>query len=165
MGKRVAQGAETVVWGSRSGLSSGATRLPLKSPRAEMEFGWSLAADDFNGDGKPDLAVADLDTVYVYRGGFSKSGTTGKVTGHRPSRSVIEVFQPTGLVAGASGYPGGRDHPRRPRVSPYPWRRERPSRWFRSTDRTVTVCVRAAGRVGPISRGGDDGERGRLVGR
>ncbi|WP_241827027.1 VCBS repeat-containing protein [Streptomyces graminilatus] len=100
VGTRAQQGAVTIVWGSRAGLTSSATRLPLKSPRDGMEFGWALAAGDFNGDGRPDLAVSDLDTVYVYRGGFSKTGTTGKVTKHRPSRSVTEVFQPTGLVAG-----------------------------------------------------------------
>ncbi|MFJ5310003.1 FG-GAP and VCBS repeat-containing protein [Streptomyces sp. NPDC088350] len=100
VGSRAAQGTVTIVWGSRSGLSSSATRLPLRAPHADYEFGWSIAAGDFNGDGKPDLAVSDIEKVYVYRGGFSKSGTTGKVTTHRPKPSVTHVFEPTGLVAG-----------------------------------------------------------------
>jgi hypothetical protein len=63
-------------------------------------FGAFVAAGDFNGDGRPDLAVTDIHRTYVYRGGFSKSGTTGKVTTHIPNRDVTRVFQPTGLVAG-----------------------------------------------------------------
>ncbi|MGW3442946.1 FG-GAP and VCBS repeat-containing protein [Streptomyces sp. NPDC001076] len=93
-------GAVTIVWGSKSGLASSATRLPLTSPHAHHEFGWSIAAGDFNGDGKPDLAVADIDKVYVYRGGFSKAGHTGSVTQYSPSRTVTKVFEPTGLIAG-----------------------------------------------------------------
>lgn len=100
VGGKVTVGAVTIVWGSKAGLASSATRLPLKSPHANYEFGWSIAAGDFNGDGKPDLAVADVSEVYVYRGGFAKSGSTGKITQHRPSRGVSEVFEPTGLVAG-----------------------------------------------------------------
>lgn len=100
VGSRAAAGAVTIVWGSKSGLSSTATRIPLKSPHAHFGFGASLATGDFNGDGKIDLAVTDIEAVYVYRGGFAKSGTTGKVTRHAPAPTADNTLEPAGLVAG-----------------------------------------------------------------
>ncbi|MFB7289665.1 FG-GAP and VCBS repeat-containing protein [Actinacidiphila glaucinigra] len=100
VGSRVAAGAVTIVWGSTSGLSSTATRVPLKSPHAGYEFGASLATGDFNGDGKVDLAVTDVESVYIYRGGFAKAGTTGKVTRHTPAPGADNMLEPAGLVAG-----------------------------------------------------------------
>ncbi|MEV6112186.1 FG-GAP and VCBS repeat-containing protein [Streptomyces sp. NPDC052109] len=96
VGTKKAAGAVTILWGARTGLGTKATLLPATA-RADHGFGAFLASGDFNGDGKADLAVADaLHTVYIYRGGFSTSGTTGKVTQHTTARTL----QPTGLVAG-----------------------------------------------------------------
>lgn len=100
VGTKVAAGAVTIVWGSSSGLGSSATRLSVTT-HSYYGFGDSLATGDFNGDGKADLAVADsTGTTYIYRGGFAKSGTTGKVTKHVPSPSVADILEPTALVAG-----------------------------------------------------------------
>ena len=97
---KAAAGAVTIVWGSASGLGSKASRISV-TPRTYYGFGDALATGDFNGDGKVDLAVTDgTKTLYIYRGGFSTSGTTGKVTKHVPSASLADVFEPTGLVAG-----------------------------------------------------------------
>ncbi|MFI1730530.1 FG-GAP and VCBS repeat-containing protein [Streptomyces acidicola] len=97
---KVSSGAVTIMWGSATGLGSKATRLPVQA-KSHLGFGNEIETGDFNGDGKPDLAVADgIDTVYVYRGGFSQSGTTGAVTKHKPSPSVTDTLEPTGLVAG-----------------------------------------------------------------
>ncbi|MFC5155124.1 FG-GAP and VCBS repeat-containing protein [Streptomyces amakusaensis] len=92
-------GLVTIVWGSKSGLGSKATALPLAKPYHDQWFGSHLAAGDFNGDGKPDLAVADSTSVHIYRGGFSsKNGGTGKVTHHKPKGHVVN--EPTALIAG-----------------------------------------------------------------
>ncbi|WP_190122418.1 FG-GAP and VCBS repeat-containing protein [Streptomyces inusitatus] len=99
VGSRGLAGLVTIVWGSKSGLGSKATALPLAKPYADQWFGSHLATGDFNGDGRPDLAVTDATSVHIYRGGFSsKNGGTGKVTHHKPSGNVLN--EPSGLVAG-----------------------------------------------------------------
>ncbi|MGW0819851.1 FG-GAP and VCBS repeat-containing protein [Streptomyces sp. NPDC002845] len=95
---KVSAGAVTIIWGSRAGLGSQATRIPVRA-RTHAGFGNEMETGDFNGDGKTDLAIADgSETVYIYRGGFTKRGRTGKVTKHTPR--VTDVLEPTGLVAG-----------------------------------------------------------------
>ncbi|MGW3656309.1 FG-GAP repeat protein [Streptomyces sp. NPDC005151] len=76
---RRTQGAVTILWGSAAGLSGG-TVVPNKDARQWGAFGDDLASGDFNGDGKPDLAVINNHTAQVYRGMFSKSGFSGTVT-------------------------------------------------------------------------------------
>lgn len=105
---KVGSGAVTILWGGASGLSgTGAIRLKARSRQG---FGKQVETGDFNGDGKADLAVADgIDSVYIYRGGFGKSGTTGKVTKHTPSPAATDVLEPTGLVAGRVTKDGSTD--------------------------------------------------------
>ncbi|MEV5382238.1 FG-GAP and VCBS repeat-containing protein [Streptomyces sp. NPDC052721] len=98
VGTKAGAGAVTILWGAKAGLGAKATRIPAKSTTA---FGAALASGDFNGDGKPDLAVADVTgTLFVYRGGFSQSGTTGSVTKLEVSPSGAEVLEPSAIVAG-----------------------------------------------------------------
>lgn len=94
---KAGSGAVTILWGRKTGLTgSDATRLKVTA-RADQGFGKAIETGDFNGDGKADLAVADaFKSVYVYRGGFAKSGTTGKVTKHTRDAT----FENAGLVAG-----------------------------------------------------------------
>ncbi|MER6494852.1 MULTISPECIES: FG-GAP and VCBS repeat-containing protein [Streptomyces] len=94
---KVSSGAVTILWGRKTGLTgTDATRLKVTA-REDQGFGKAIETGDFNGDGKADLAVADgFRSVYVYRGGFAKSGTTGKVTKH----TYGDTFETTGLVAG-----------------------------------------------------------------
>lgn len=97
IGTKTGAGAVTILWGAKSGLSgTGAVRLKVTA-HADYGFGDQIETGDFNGDGKADLAVTNgIDTVYVYRGGFTKSGSTGSVTKH----VADDLLEPTGLVAG-----------------------------------------------------------------
>jgi hypothetical protein len=94
---KAGSGAVTILWGRKTGLTgTDATRLKVTA-RSDQGFGKAIEAGDFNGDGKADLAIANaIDSVYVYRGGFAKSGATGKVTRHTRD----DILEPTGLVAG-----------------------------------------------------------------
>jgi hypothetical protein len=84
-------GTVVIVWGSSSGLSGGTT---VKNPQTlhGSYFGLSIAAADFTGDGKPDLAISarsDSENpssyrVRLVRGPFTKSGGTGSVSSYSP---------------------------------------------------------------------------------
>lgn len=97
VGTKVGAGAVTILWGAKTGLSgTGAVRLKATA-HARYGFGKEIETGDFNGDGKADLAVANgVDTVYVYRGAFAKSGATGSVTKHVTG----DLLEPSGMVAG-----------------------------------------------------------------
>ncbi|OPG10704.1 hypothetical protein B1R27_01190 [Streptomyces sp. GKU 895] len=75
------RGTVTVVWGSRTGLSGGTSLAPKSGANgSQSHFGSELATGDFNGDGSPDLVVIGGGEAWLYRGPFTKSGTTGSVT-------------------------------------------------------------------------------------
>ncbi|MGW3656310.1 FG-GAP-like repeat-containing protein [Streptomyces sp. NPDC005151] len=92
VGSDVDGGSVTILWGGSGGLSGGTT---VKDPSAagHDKFGGIVAAGDYNGDGKADLAISsDQNTVDIYRGGFTRTGSTG---GH---------YRVTTPVAKVSGY-------------------------------------------------------------
>ncbi|POX42090.1 hypothetical protein C3486_06325 [Streptomyces sp. Ru73] len=67
-------GTVQILWGSASGISRAAT-VPDPAPTKHDRFGNALAAGDFDGDKKTDLAVGTSSaTLRVLKGGFSTAG-------------------------------------------------------------------------------------------
>jgi hypothetical protein len=86
-------GSVTVLWGSRSGLSGG-TALAAPAADKPKYFGRHLAAGDFNGDGRDDLAVGagNYNGVSLYLGGTGKGSTLAGRTGFAPGgRNALGV--------------------------------------------------------------------------
>ncbi|GAA2261450.1 FG-GAP repeat protein [Streptomyces atrovirens] len=70
-------GTVVILWGGSGGLAGGTT---VSDPTRSIHdwFGQVVAAGDYDGDGKADLAIAsDINKIDIYRGGFTKSGSTG----------------------------------------------------------------------------------------
>ncbi|MFG3113002.1 FG-GAP-like repeat-containing protein [Streptomyces sp. NPDC048197] len=91
-------GAVTVLWGSRTGLSGG-TALETPPVAHPAGYGQVLASGDFDGDGLHDDVAVGLsgdNSVFLYRGGTTKSSTLGGRTGF-PATSLTEVIS---LAAG-----------------------------------------------------------------
>ncbi|WP_368396342.1 FG-GAP repeat protein [Streptomyces sclerotialus] len=111
-------GTVQILWGSASGISRAAT-VPDPAPTKHDSFGNALAAGDFDGDKKADLAVGTTAaTLRVLKGGFSTSGvpaaksavtlpilsgsdagifrlTAGQVNGDGRTDLVVDGFQDT----------------------------------------------------------------------
>jgi len=97
-------GALAILWGSASGLTGKSSYVPDPAVSSHDYWGKDLAAGDFDGDGKADLAVgSSSNTIYVYKGGFSTSGTPGGRTTIKPpieSGTNDSPYGPLSLTAG-----------------------------------------------------------------
>ncbi|MGW2716185.1 FG-GAP and VCBS repeat-containing protein [Streptomyces sp. NPDC001492] len=95
-------GGLVILWGSASGITGKGTGIADPAPSSHDYWGKNLAAGDFDGDGKADLAVgSSASTLYVYKGGFTTSGTPGgRYTIKPPIQSGGDANGPLNLTAG-----------------------------------------------------------------
>lgn len=76
VGSDVDGGGLAILWGSASGITGKGVTVADPAPTQHDAWGKNLAAGDFDGDGKTDLAVGSTSsTIYVFKGGFNTSGT------------------------------------------------------------------------------------------
>ncbi|MGW6398766.1 FG-GAP repeat protein [Streptomyces sp. NPDC055134] len=102
-------GTVMIVWGSASGLTGGTT-IADPAVSSHDQWGKTLAAGDFDGDGKDDLAVGSTaSTVYVYKGGIAKSGTAGGRYTLKPPIQSGDGTGPLTLTAGDVNGDGATD--------------------------------------------------------
>ncbi|MFF4257567.1 FG-GAP and VCBS repeat-containing protein [Streptomyces sp. NPDC001663] len=95
-------GGLAILWGSASGITGKGVGIADPAPSSHDYWGKNLAAGDFDGDGKADLAVgSSASTIYVYKGGFTTSGTAGgRYTIKPPIQSGGDANGPLNLTAG-----------------------------------------------------------------
>ncbi|MFJ1972503.1 FG-GAP repeat domain-containing protein [Streptomyces sp. NPDC087903] len=74
-------GMFTVLWGSRSGLTSGSS---YTAPGGDDGFAKDVAVGDFNADGRLDVVEIGDDYIWYLRGPFTKSGSRGAATNLDP---------------------------------------------------------------------------------
>ena len=129
VGDDVNGGTVAVLWGSASGLTGKGVTVPDPAVSSHDRWGQYLAAGDFDGDGRDDLAVANSSsTIYVYKGGITASGaagtarttvkppvqsggdtgplnlTAGDVNGDKKTDLVVDGFETTGEYGWNANY-------------------------------------------------------------
>ncbi|MER5951306.1 VCBS repeat-containing protein [Streptomyces sp. NPDC001904] len=100
VGNDVDGGTVAIVWGSPSGLTGGTT-ITDPAVSSHDRWGQALAAGDFNGDGKDDLAIgSSSSTLYVYKGSTTKSASLGGHYTVKPNIISGSGAGPLSLFAG-----------------------------------------------------------------
>ena len=100
VGSDVDGGGVAILWGSASGITGKGVTVADPAPGSHDFWGRTLAAGDFDGDGRADLAVGSTGSVvHVFKGGFSSVGAArGRYTIKPP---IVGADQgPINLTAG-----------------------------------------------------------------
>ncbi|MFI8188650.1 VCBS repeat-containing protein [Streptomyces sp. NPDC085946] len=94
-------GGVAVLWGSSSGITGKGVTVADPAPSSHDQWGRHLAAGDFDGDGRADLAVSNSSaTVHVFKGGFTSAGTPGGRYTVKPPVMGTDAGGPRNLTAG-----------------------------------------------------------------
>ncbi|MGW1001062.1 VCBS repeat-containing protein [Streptomyces sp. NPDC002520] len=94
-------GSLAILWGSASGITGKGVTVADPAPTAHDYWGKNLAAGDFDGDGKADLAVgSSAATIYVLKGGINTSGVPGGKYTVKPPIMSTDANGPLNLTAG-----------------------------------------------------------------
>lgn len=110
VGSDVDGGGLAILWGSASGITGKGVTIADPAPTAHDRWGKNLAAGDFDGDGKADLAVGSNNaTLYVFKGGFNSSGTPGGRYTIKPPIMGTDANGPLNLTAGDANGDGRTD--------------------------------------------------------
>ncbi|MGW0928366.1 FG-GAP repeat protein [Streptomyces sp. NPDC002644] len=104
VGDRADAGSVTVLWGSAAGLS-GQSAVNVDDPVGGNGWGSSLAAGDFDGDGRDDLLVLDRDQSLQVFEGITKAGTHST----RHALRTPADYYPSDLTAGDVNGDGATD--------------------------------------------------------
>ncbi|MFF8231584.1 FG-GAP and VCBS repeat-containing protein [Streptomyces caelestis] len=105
-------GGVAVLWGSAQGITGKGVSITDAAPTQHDRWGRNLAAGDFDGDGKADLAVGTTsNVVHVYKGGISASGTAvkGRYSVKAPVQASGDGSGPLNLTAGDVNGDGYQD--------------------------------------------------------
>ncbi|MFJ2001993.1 FG-GAP and VCBS repeat-containing protein [Streptomyces chartreusis] len=110
VGSDVDGGGLAILWGSAAGITGKGVTVADPAPTAHDRWGKNLAAGDFDGDGKADLAVGSNNaTLYVFKGGFNSSGTPGGRYAIKPPIMGTDANGPLNLTAGDANGDGRTD--------------------------------------------------------
>ncbi|MER5216575.1 VCBS repeat-containing protein [Streptomyces sp. NPDC002838] len=101
VGGDVDGGGLAILWGSASGITGKGVTVADPARSGHDFWGAHLAAGDFDGDGKADLAVgSSTATIYVLKGGINSSGTPGGRYTIKPAIQGTDGNGPLNLTAG-----------------------------------------------------------------
>ncbi|MFF7388471.1 integrin-like protein [Streptomyces scabiei] len=105
VGGQTARGMVTVLWGGPKPFRSGTALAASPLSTRDGFLGNDVAVGDFVGDAAPDIAVADLTSVWLYEGSISRTATPAPVPAVPRGHDGIGIAQ----LAAGDFTGGGKD--------------------------------------------------------